>query len=597
MGRGNRADPHATRGVLEPQDWRDTLLTGLAWTVVMAAPLGAVTLFYSADRFLVTLFLSGTVLVLLAATQRRRLAFRVRAWLLLGTLCTGALTAIALEGFVPNAPLVLLAAVVFATLLVGRRWGFFVMGLVSAAMLVVAALHATGAVHVLPGYEVFASFGRPMIIRFVANFVVVSAAHVVTISYLLDRGERLLAEKTRALERLQLEQRDAERMRDELARQRDAMRKARELEILGRLAGTVAHDFNNALLIIGANVDFIRNEPAYLETGLGEIDAAVMQAASTTRQLRGFSSQAAEHPRAVALGETVLRTAQLLKRVLPTNVAVTAVVDAAMTVLADEGQVQGIVTNLALNARDAMPHGGTLGLCVREATPDEVRGADLDVPCALLEVSDDGMGMSEDTQLRLFEPYFTTKGAAGTGLGLASVKMQVEEAGGRILVTSALGQGTRLCVFWPLREEAKASAPASVEGATRGTGTVLVVEDDAHVRVAMARALGWRGFSVLEASSGEEALTVARRHGATIDVLCSDCVMPGMPVRQMIQGFRRIFPAARVVLCSAYAPDQVAPPRETIDAFVPKPFALDSLASIVGALVPRVVREPRAAEV
>jgi CheY-like chemotaxis protein len=292
-------------------------------------------------------------------------------------------------------------------------------------------------------------------------------------------------------------------------------------------------------------------------------------------------------PRALALTETVERTATTLERVLPSNIEVKVSLGGEPAIFAEEGHLQGIVTNLALNARDAMPQGGNLDLSVREATAAEVEAAGLSARFALLEIADDGVGMSKETRARVFEPYFTTKGAAGTGLGLASVRAQVEAGGGRILVTSALGRGTRFSVFWPLYDETGAVSPEKNGRAESRTGTVLLVEDDRQVRDAMARALGWSGFNVLEASNGDEAMTVARRYGGAIDVLLSDCVMPGLPVQRVIEGFRGLFPTGRVVLCSAYAPDQVAPPPDSIDAFVAKPCTVENLTHLVGAVVAR----------
>jgi two-component system cell cycle sensor histidine kinase/response regulator CckA len=260
-----------------------------------------------------------------------------------------------------------------------------------------------------------------------------------------------------------------------------------------------------------------------------------------------------------------------------------------VTVLADEGRLQGIVTNLALNARDAMPGGGKLELLVRKATNEELEESGLQVPCGVISVTDDGTGICEDALAHLFEPYFTTKGAAGTGLGLASVKSAVDAAGGRILVTSAPGRGTAVRILWPIHEGsiAKSNEDAHAEPGKRHTGTVLIVEDEEPVRIALARLLASAGFTVLEAASGDEALMIARRYRASIHLLCSDCVMPGASVQQTIEGFRGLFTSARVMLCSGYAPDEVAPREESVDAFVTKPFASEAFVRLVGELVAR----------
>jgi signal transduction histidine kinase/CheY-like chemotaxis protein len=576
---------------VEERQWRDQVLTGLGWTAASASTLGTLMVFSTRDLLSGSAWGASAVFFLLVAVLRGRVSYHARVWLILSPITISALIVLLKEGFIPNAPLALLASVIFATLLLGKRWGLVLVALESTAMAVITILHHTGSVTIRPGYEAFAALSPAAIVRFVMVFAVVAASTVVAMSYLLNRTAGLLLEKAAALERLGDEQRHADRMRNELALQEEALRKSREVEILARLAGSVAHDFNNALLIIAANADLVRQDPEYLETGISEIQSAVLQATSTTRQLRAFSPQAPAPPRVISLGETVERTAKMLTRVLPTNVAVHIDIQGVLTVMADEGQLQGLVTNLALNARDAMPHGGNLSFRVREANTKEVEGARLGQPCALMEVTDDGVGMSEETLVRLFEPYFTTKGAAGTGLGLASVKTLVESSGGRVIVTSAPGKGTQFRVLWPLhappsQRPAQAAAPAA-----RSAGIVLLVEDDAHVRAAMSRTLGWSGFTVLEAGSGEEALTVARRYRGTIDVLLSDCVMPGMSVRQMIEGFRGLFPDARVALCSGYAPEEVTPPRDMIDAFVTKPITIDALTRLVGDLVDHAQRK------
>jgi len=583
-------DSEASAVQTEQQHWRDRGLTGLAWTAVAASGIAAAIFLFTRDWPAGTIWGACTVAFLLAATLRGRIAFGVRSWLLILPIClAGGVIGPALEGFMPNTALVLGAAVVFTTVLRGMRWGLIVLVFESTAMAAVAVLHLTGTLAVRPGYEALALFPPAMVARFVLVFTIASTMLVVTISYLLSRTEGLLLDKAGALERVQEEQRESQRVRDELERREAAFRKARELEILGRLAGCMAHDFNNALLVIQNSVDLIRTKTDYLATGLHQIDEAVFQAASTTRQLRGFTHQAAAPFRPVSLGMAVTRAAALLERVLPSNIGLAVTVEDASTVLADDGQLQGIVTNLVLNARDAMPRGGKLELRVRKALPTDCEAGGVRAPCALVEVIDDGIGMSEATMARLFEPYFTTKGAAGTGLGLASAKSAVEASGGKIVVTSELGRGTQVRILWPLCEE-RPDVPEmreTSEPREARTGTVLLVEDDERVRIAMARLLAARGFTVLEAPNGAEALTIARRYRAPIHVLCSDCRMPGIPVEEMIAAFRPLFPAARVILCSAHAPEDVALPLETVDAFTAKPFAPDGFARLVGALVAR----------
>jgi signal transduction histidine kinase len=573
----------------EQQRWRERVFTGLVWAIAGAIAVAAAMLVFAGDTRLGLIFVLLDVPPPLIALLRNRAPFRVAAWIASAHFYLVCLIGLAFSGLAPNVVVGCAWLVVFVTLLLGRRAGATILALSSVTLVAGAVLHHAGVLVAAPAYRGFAVLGPAVVARMVFIYTALGALNVLGVSYLLERGERLLRQYAGALVRLRDEEREARRVREELERQKDAFRKARELEILGRLAGMVAHDFSNALLVIQANVDLIRREPEHLVAGLGLIDGAVVQATSTTRQLRGFTRQAPARARPIALDATVARTAKLLKRVLPSNIAVSVAADEGVTVVADEGRVQSIVTNLALNARDAMPRGGRLDLIVRKAAPAELEEGGLGVPCGVVSVRDDGTGMSEDALAHLFEPYFTTKGAAGTGLGLASVKSAVDAAGGRILVTSAQGRGTEVRILWPSYDGSIASsdADASANPGIGPTGTVLIVEDQEAVRVAMARMLASAGFTVLEAANGDEALTIARRYRASIDVLCSDCVMPGVSIQQTIESFRALFPSARVMLCSAYAPEEAAPREESVDAVVTKPFESDAFVRIVGELAAR----------
>jgi signal transduction histidine kinase len=573
----------------EQQRWRERVFTGLVWAMAGAIAIASAMLAFAGDSRLALAFALLDVPPPLIALLRKRAPFRVVAWVACAHFYLVCVSGLVFTGLAPNVVVACAWLVVFVTLLLGRRAGATILGLSSVTLVVGAVLHHEGVLVAAPAYQAFAILRPAVIARIVFIYTALGALNVLAVSYLLERGERLLRQYAGAMERLRGEERDALRVREELERQKEAFRKARELEILGRLAGMVAHDFSNALLIVQSNVDLIRRAPDQLAAGLDQIDGAVVQATSTTRQLRGFTHQAPAPARPIALDATVARAAKLLRRVLPSNIAVSVSADQGVNVVADEGQLQNIVTNLALNARDAMPRGGRLDLSVRKARPGELEEAGLGVPCAVVSVRDDGTGISEDALAHLFEPYFTTKGAAGTGLGLASVKSSVDAAGGRILVTSAPGQGTEVRILWPQSEESMTSRneDASAEPNMGPTGTVLIVEGEEPVRVAIARLLASAGFTVLEAENGDEALTLARRYRAPIDVLCSDCVMPGASIQQTIDGFRALFPAARVMLCSAYAPEDVAPREGSVDAVVTKPFKADAFVRLVSELVGR----------
>jgi two-component system cell cycle sensor histidine kinase/response regulator CckA len=572
----------------ELQRWRERVLSGVLWAVCSALGI-ALTLYVAlgAIRFARTLEPIFATLLLLAALQKR-VPYRARSGLLLALLYVIGITALTRAGFGPNVPVLFETSVLVSALLLGERWGLAMAILSAGSFPAIWMLQRSGALDSLAIQSLFVPVTPNDvrgILRITVTYVVLSATSVVAVSYLLNRAEGSLAATSRALEELRLEQTEADRLRDELRRQAEAFSKARELEVLGRLAGSVAHDFNNALLIIQGNADLVRHDPELLPSALDDIDAAVQQAASTTRQLRGLWHQPAVTPMRLELREAVLRTAKLLRRLLPSNIAVQTEADTDIFVTADEGRLQGLLTNLALNARDAMREGGMLALRVRVATDNEVEDVGLDGHFALMEVQDNGCGMSRETQARLFEPYFTTKGNEGTGLGLASAKAVVEGHDGRIVVSSELGRGTTLRIFWPLAAEVAGGREDEAAAPARRQATILVVEDNPRVRSAVAGALAQRGFTVLAASDGADALVVAQRHLGKIDLLCSDCVMPGAPVRQLVERFRRAHPSARVILCSGYSPQDVGAPLELIDAFVPKPFAPDALAATIDDLV------------
>jgi signal transduction histidine kinase len=572
----------------ELQRWRERVLSGVLWTVCVS--LGVVLPLYFAlgEAPFAGVLTPVFVTLLGAAMLHKRFPYHVRVALLLVLLFAIGIIAMVRAGFGPNVTVLLETLVVVSVLLLGRRWGLAMTALSAASLSGMWLLHRSGAIDSLAIPSFFMAVtpdDARGILRVTVNYAALSAISVVAVSFLLDRAEASLAVKARALEEAHRQQAEAESLREELRRQDEAFSKARELEILGRLAGSVAHDFNNALLIIQGNADLIRYDPGLLRSALDDIDAAVQQAASTTRQLRGLWQQPAVTPTRLDLREAVARTANLLKRLLPSNIAVQTAAERDFFVVADEGRLQGLLTNLALNARDAMPEGGSLELRVTQATEKEATDVGLLGRVALIEVQDNGCGMSPETRARLFEPYFTTKGKEGTGLGLASAKNVVEGHGGRIVVSSELGRGTTLRIFWPLADGVQGSASSEMAAVGRGEATILVVEDDPGVRAAVGSALRRRGFIVLVASDGADALVVAQRHLGSIDLLCSDCVMPGAPVRHLVERFRAAYPEGRVILCSGYAPEDAGPPLELIDAFVPKPFSPDALAAIIADLV------------
>jgi signal transduction histidine kinase/CheY-like chemotaxis protein len=526
---------------------------------------------------------------LLSVGLARRLAFRLRARLLLAVMYIGGSMPLFISGTAtPNGTVALCALAVLATALLGRGWGVAAAALGSGTIFAAGLLLRKGVISRPPPWPAAFDIALPMVaFRIATVYLALCLLLVICLGSLLQRSEHLLREKVAALEQAGRERDEKERAQRELALREEALHRARELETLGRLAGCAAHDLNNALTVVTGHASLARAFPGdaqIAEEALTAIDAATAGAVSTTRQLRAFSQQARRPPQALALGEQVERAAGLLERVFPAGISVQTEIHAAPEIWADEGTVQRVVTNLALNARDAMYEGGTLQLRVRpardEELPSELRGGRGFV---LLEVEDSGSGMDAETLRRVFEPFFTTKGSAGTGLGLASVRDMVAELGGRVEVESRLGHGTRFRVLWREAEpSAKGGHAPQLDSALTGT-SVLIVDDDPLVRRLFARILALSGCSVLEAPDVSAALQLIGQTPHPIGLLVTDCAMPGPPARRLVDEYRARNRAGRVLMCSGFAPEEAAPLLRIVDGYLQKPFSSESLLKAASA--------------
>ncbi|MBX6332804.1 MAG: PAS domain S-box protein, partial [Gemmatimonadaceae bacterium] len=368
------------------------------------------------------------------------------------------------------------------------------------------------------------------------------------------------------------------------------LRQAQKLEAVGQLAGGIAHDFNNILTAIASNVELALTALPVdhpVQGDLHEIKRATTRAAAFTRQLLAFSRKQVLQPRPVSLNEVVSGTERLLRRTLTENIALTTALDPTVgLVRADPGQLEQVVMNLAVNARDAMPNGGVLSIRTSnvDVTPGAVdeRGPLPAGAYVCLEVRDSGTGMDAQTQLHIFEPFFTTKEPGrGTGLGLATVYGIVKQSGGHIRVESAPNRGSVFSIYLPRVAEQPAAASEPAPLPVRGTGgeRILLVEDEAAVRISVRRILERHGYQVWEAGNGTEALQRWDREHGAIDLVLSDVVMPGMGGRELIAALRARQPAVRVVLMSGYADAMgslVTPEAEDVP-FIEKPFQLDVL--------------------
>ena len=376
----------------------------------------------------------------------------------------------------------------------------------------------------------------------------------------------------------------------ERKRLEEQFRQAQKMEAVGRLAAGVAHDFNNLLTAILGTTDLmIEDLPADDpdREGLLDIRGAAERAAVLTRQLLTFSRQQVVSPRMLRLNELITDLVKLLRRLLGEDVTIaSALAPDCGAVKADPGQLEQVLVNLAVNARDAMPNGGRLTI--------ETRNVDLDadyptervmIPAGryvMLAVTDNGTGMDAQTNARIFEPFFTTKPVGkGTGLGLATVYGVVQQSGGYIWLYSELGHGTSFKIYLP-RVDADGPQPAEEEqraSALDGSETVLVAEDEEAVRLIIAKALEARGYRVLSARDGSEALELAAGHGG-IDLLVTDVVMPDMNGRELSRCLTEARPNLRTLYLSGYTDDAMLH-RGVLQegvAFLQKPFSLGALA-------------------
>jgi PAS domain S-box-containing protein len=370
------------------------------------------------------------------------------------------------------------------------------------------------------------------------------------------------------------------------------LRQAQKMEAIGRLAAGVAHDFNNLLTVINGCSELLLNavgDSVEQRELLDEILKAGKRSASLTRQLLAFSRQQVLSPKILDVNEVVHDTEKMLQRLIGEDVELTTVLQRPLgSVKADRGQLEQVLLNLAVNARDAMPHGGNLTIETREVDLTEdfaaTRPGMAPGRHIALAVTDSGVGMSEEIKRHLFEPFFTTKDPGkGTGLGLPVVHGFVKQSGGCVEVRSEPGAGTCFTIYLP-RIDGSGGSGADVANAgvghARGTETILLIEDDDAVRALTKRVLQRCGYTVLEASRGTDGLRLAAAHRTPIHLLITDVVMPGIPGRMVAEQIRDSHPETKVLYVSGYTNDDVVRTGLLRDAvhFVQKPFAPEAIA-------------------
>ena len=374
----------------------------------------------------------------------------------------------------------------------------------------------------------------------------------------------------------------------------DQLRQSQKMQAVGELAGGVAHDFNNLLMVVKGHSQLLLDrlpDTSPLRSGAQQIERAADRAASLTRQLLAFSRKQVLQPRVLDMNEVVNGMIRMFSRVIGENIDMVFLPSADLArVKADPGQIEQVLLNLVVNARDAMPTGGRLTI--------ETSNIELDRSYAathasvepgqyvMLSVTDTGCGMSEETQSRIFEPFFTTKGPGkGTGLGLATVYGVVKQSGGYIYVYSEVDRGTTFKIYLPqvVAELDKPAGEVATPGQVRGSETILFVEDEQSVRELVREYLGATGYRVLEASDGVEALKIASAHPEPIHILITDVVMPHLSGPDLATQLGASRPGLKVLFVSGYTDDTVF--RHGVleggVAFLQKPFNLKALAKKV----------------
>jgi GAF domain-containing protein/CheY-like chemotaxis protein len=408
-----------------------------------------------------------------------------------------------------------------------------------------------------------------------------------------------------ALENSRLYQ-ETQRAYAELTQTQDQLAQASKIEAIGHLAGGVAHDFNNLLTVIMGRTELLlgglgAGDPN--RSAIELIETTAHRAADLTHQLLAFSRKQVLQPAVLDLNAVVSNMSEMLRRLIGEDIALMTELDPTLgRVKADPGQIEQIIMNLAVNARDAMPQGGRLTL--------ETANVDLDAayarkhvgtqpgPHVMLALSDTGTGMDAKTQARIFEPFFTTKGPQkGTGLGLATVYGIVKQSGGNIWVYSELGNGTTFKIYLPRIADAIEPGPvgSAVAAPLRGMETILLVEDEEAVRDLARDLLQARGYTVLEARDGAEALRVAEQHPGPIHLTLTDVVMPEMTGRQLAERLAVLRPAVKILYMSGYT-DNAVVHHGVLDPgteFLQKPFTAAVLARKVREVLDgRTVQQP-----
>jgi len=381
------------------------------------------------------------------------------------------------------------------------------------------------------------------------------------------------------------ERKEAEKARAQLE---DQLRQAQKMESIGRLAGGVAHDFNNLLNVIIGYASLIedRADSGTLKQEAREILGAAERSAALTRQMLAFSRKQILRPETKDLNKIIGGISSMLQRMIGEDIEVLLQPSHDLSpVVVDAVQFEQVIMNLAVNARDAMPHGGQLVIATSNVDLDEKEASRFElIPgrYALMTVADNGHGMSAETQARIFEPFYTTKEIGkGTGLGLSTVYGIVSQSGGHIALESKVGEGTKFSIYLPASNKPAVTltAPTVQRPAETCAATILLAEDEDSLRTLTKLLLEADGYTVLQAASGAEALETAAAYDGPIELLITDIIMPGMQGRELALHLQSQRPQIKVIYSTGYADSELA--LDVHSRVIEKPFSPDTLSRTI----------------